>query len=590
MAVKKPGFAEQNRAKFLQQQKAARDAGFVRSALSLRPGGQPINKAGIQQNTKNIAGELSGLYEGKRAIKNFKAGANIAQQKGLGAYADSDYWKKMAAGTAQAAVSIPFAGALAKGGVRGATKFFGAVTGATARKKAAEAAAKAAADKAAKAAAARAEKAAAKQLEKKGYSRNEYGQLVDKFGQRVDDVVKQPRKPPAKLPPIKPPTNLNNARAGLNALPKKILNLPGVKKTLMYGVPALGAAATGLAFALTPKESWEQGYVPPVADNAGMSLTDRVLSLGVAPKPVITQEKPTTFKVQSPELQYVPEKQAPVNQQPPVNQQTPTTGGIGGVVTDSQNAARLAAEEAARLAAEQNRINNQQPDIGISGGGVLQGPYIGPEGGGGVLNLPYTGPVGGYGVRNADISSQPLFQTGVTFNPSALAAGESGPIGAASIASQMANTAPASTFIGNALGEATGMPTTTAPKGILGAAQVEGARYLADLASQAQSAAAADAATRELYSQNVMGVRGGAADILGGRAPAILGQGVTGARRSYATGQVANTLSNISEQEALRRTYGSSLLKAYEKEAKQVLTATQERARAAAQIRGQGVA
>ena len=222
MAVKKPGFAEQNRAKFLQQQKAARDAGFVRSALSLKPGGQPINKAGIQQNTKNIAGELSGLYEGKRALKNFNKAGEIVDLKGTGAYKDSNYWKAMAAGTAQAAVSIPFAGALAKGGVRGATKFFGAVTGATARKQAAEAAAKAAADKAAKAAAARAEKAAAKRLEKKGYSRNEYGQLVDKSGQRVDDVVKQPSKIADKLTSVKSPTKLDNARTGLNALPKNV--------------------------------------------------------------------------------------------------------------------------------------------------------------------------------------------------------------------------------------------------------------------------------------------------------------------------------------------------------------------------------
>ena len=277
------------------------------------------------------------------------------------------------------------------------------------------------------------------------------------------------------------------------------------------------------------------------------------------PAPVASTPKPpSTYKVPSPELQYVPKQQAPVTQQTPITQQTPTTGGTTYTVTED-------------------------------GGGTQTAEIRAGEDNFGTQNLPYTGPEGGYGVRLADTSSQPLSQTGITYNPSALAAGESGAIGAASIASQMADAAPVSTFIGNTMGEATGMQTT-APKGILAAAQVEGARYLADLASQAQRAAAADAATRELYSQNVMGVRGGAADVLGGRAPAILGQGITGARREYTTGQVANTLSNMSEQEALRRTYGSSLLKAYEKEAKQVLTATQERARAAAQIRGQGVA
>jgi len=275
------------------------------------------------------------------------------------------------------------------------------------------------------------------------------------------------------------------------------------------------------------------------------------------PAPVTSAAKPTTYKVPSPELQYVPKQQAPITQQ------TPTTENYVEAVNPS--------------------MQNMPEGYGVQTADIKQGDSFG------VQNLPYTGPEGGYGVQLADTSSQPLSQTGITYNPSPLAAGESGAIGAASIASQMADAAPASTFIGNTMGEATGMPTTK-PEGILGAAQVEGARYLADLASQAQRAAAADAATREQYSQNVMGVRGGAADVLGGRAPAILGQGITGARREYTTGQVANTLSNMSEQEALRRTYGSSLLKAYQKEAQQVLTATQERARAAAQIRGQGVA
>jgi len=124
---------------------------------------------------------------------------------------------------------------------------------------------------------------------------------------------------------------------------------------------------------------------------------------------------------------------------------------------------------------------------------------------------------------------------------------------------------------------------------MLGAFQNANAKFLADLAGVQASSAAQDAALREQYSQNIMGVRGGAADIIGGRAPAILGQGTTGARRSYTTGQVTRELDRLAEEEALRRGYGSTITKATSAEAKKVLEEAERKARAA-KIRDMGVA
>lgn len=285
------------------------------------------------------------------------------------------------------------------------------------------------------------------------------------------------------------------------------------------------------------------------ADRGKMGL------LGI-PKPISSPS--STYQVPKVESQFVP-KQTP--QQPPVTQQPPTTdGGFTGTGDWRMG------EEKDRQTTTQPPVTQELPPVTTPTFGNL--PYE---------NLPYTVTTPGT----------------PTIRPSDLAAGESGAIGAASIASQMAGaptTAP--TPVSTVSEEGVNLSTMDQPRmtPMLGAAQVANAQYLADLAALASRSAAADAGLRERFSQNIMGARGGAADIIGGRAPAILGQAVTGARRDYTTGQSAQALSDLAEQEALRRTYSRSIQSAYKSEADKILKDVKERSQLAAQIRGIGVA
>jgi hypothetical protein len=133
-------------------------------------------------------------------------------------------------------------------------------------------------------------------------------------------------------------------------------------------------------------------------------------------------------------------------------------------------------------------------------------------------------------------------------------------------------------------------PDQTGAAPLLGAAQVAGMNYAANLAGAASTANANEAGIREALSQRLMGAQGGAADIIGGRSAGILGQGITGARRSYVTETAGETRRALSEQDALRRQYGSELSQAYDAQAQKVLDAAKARAEAAAQIRKYGVA
>jgi len=107
----------------------------------------------------------------------------------------------------------------------------------------------------------------------------------------------------------------------------------------------------------------------------------------------------------------------------------------------------------------------------------------------------------------------------------------------------------------------------------------------ADLAAQAKSR---DAGLRELFSQGLMGARGAAADILGGRSAAIRGQGVTGVRRDYQVGQAQAAQDRIAQESALARTYGNEVAAGYASAAQDVMDLAQERSAAAAKIRSMG--
>jgi hypothetical protein len=82
-----------------------------------------------------------------------------------------------------------------------------------------------------------------------------------------------------------------------------------------------------------------------------------------------------------------------------------------------------------------------------------------------------------------------------------------------------------------------------------------------------------------------MGVQGGAADIIGGRSQAILGQGITGARRDYVTQTAADTTTALNEQGDLNRQYGSEIAAAYKTAAEKALEMAQAKSEAAARIR-----
>jgi hypothetical protein len=85
-----------------------------------------------------------------------------------------------------------------------------------------------------------------------------------------------------------------------------------------------------------------------------------------------------------------------------------------------------------------------------------------------------------------------------------------------------------------------------------------------------------------------MGVKGTAADIMGGRSAAILGQGTTGVRRDYQTGLAQAAQERIARENALARTYGSEVAAGYDQAAQEVLDLAQRRSEAAAKIRSMG--
>jgi hypothetical protein len=123
------------------------------------------------------------------------------------------------------------------------------------------------------------------------------------------------------------------------------------------------------------------------------------------------------------------------------------------------------------------------------------------------------------------------------------------------------------------------------PVGIPGGVQVAGADFAANLAANAAQSYARQAGLREALAQGIEGVQGSAADIIGGRSQAILGQGLTGQRREYQTGMAGEVQRQVGEQEASRRAYNEAMSQAYSQQAQQILEAAQARSEQAAQIR-----
>ena len=114
-------------------------------------------------------------------------------------------------------------------------------------------------------------------------------------------------------------------------------------------------------------------------------------------------------------------------------------------------------------------------------------------------------------------------------------------------------------------------------------------QYDADRAAAAATRYANEAAIRELFSQGVMGARGGAADIYGGRAPALLGQAVTGVQRDFLVNQAAEEMRNQAALEALRRSYSEAVGTAYGNLGNTALDRANERSALAAQIKRLGM-
>lgn len=131
--------------------------------------------------------------------------------------------------------------------------------------------------------------------------------------------------------------------------------------------------------------------------------------------------------------------------------------------------------------------------------------------------------------------------------------------------------------------------TTQAPQARPAAALLAEQQYQADKTAAAAANYARNAAAREAFSQGLMGARGGAADIYGGRAPALLGQAVTGAQRNMLTQQVADAIQYNAELEALRRAYSEAVGSAYSGLAETALDRANQRAAVAAQINRLGI-
>ena len=130
--------------------------------------------------------------------------------------------------------------------------------------------------------------------------------------------------------------------------------------------------------------------------------------------------------------------------------------------------------------------------------------------------------------------------------------------------------------------------TTANPAALPGAVSAEAAQYGADLASAAQNSYAAQAANRETLSQNMIRASGIAADIYGGRAPAIMGQAITGGQRNYVTDMAAQAQTDLAKEAALAKGYSSNVISQYDTLANNALKRARANADTASKMRALG--
>jgi hypothetical protein len=86
---------------------------------------------------------------------------------------------------------------------------------------------------------------------------------------------------------------------------------------------------------------------------------------------------------------------------------------------------------------------------------------------------------------------------------------------------------------------------------------------VAALAALAAEQRRQDAALRDQYSQSLMAAQSSAADVYGGRAPAIFGQAVTGGRRQYVSGRSQQVQENVAQRAEMQRAYAEAIRQAY---------------------------
>jgi hypothetical protein len=108
---------------------------------------------------------------------------------------------------------------------------------------------------------------------------------------------------------------------------------------------------------------------------------------------------------------------------------------------------------------------------------------------------------------------------------------------------------------------------------------------LADIVARAGQA---DVARRQNYSAGLIGSMQSAADLYGGRSPALLGQFITGQQRESARQQAQNLQSRIAEENALLNMLNTALGEQYSQYGQRAVEDARRRSQMVSQIRATG--
>jgi len=122
------------------------------------------------------------------------------------------------------------------------------------------------------------------------------------------------------------------------------------------------------------------------------------------------------------------------------------------------------------------------------------------------------------------------------------------------------------------------------PPGVVRAAS----QFLAGQAGIAQRFRESDVARRQALSAGLIGSMQSAADIYGGRAPALLGQFVTGQQRQAVQQASANLQTRAAEEQALAQAYAQALGEQYGQYGQRALDEARRRSEMVSQIRSIG--